>query len=652
MDDRQYEALKTLDERGKLPDDLRQAFAAATLSRRGGNQEADDEPPVDLVQSVFDAARNTFRGTPRQLGLTGRYLAEGATAPFSLVGDAANSLINLPFAAYDAVTGNKSYRMPMVSELVQRGLDAAGLPKPEGIVENVVSVPARVLAGAGGVAKAAQIAGQSMVGAPQIVANTMGSSPGTQAAAGVVAAPVEIGTNAATTAITGSPAAGQIIGTLVGSAVPAPTFRAGAGAASGTRAVIDVFREGGREAIVGDILRSRSQDPGAAIANLKAADQLIPNSDPRTAGASKDPGLAGLEPAVEAMDQAGAFPTARTQSMTAAEQQAARLARINTDALERARAKRENVTSPMRDRAFAAAEKNNAQIKTEALTDVIERMLASPDNKRTIVQGALKHFAAKINEYSVDGKISPRTLYAVRKDINDALAGKYDRDGSSFKYARGELMELKRVLDASIEAAAPGFTRYLNTYEKLSRPINQLEALQQTYAGVTNGPPTVTGNNVVSATALRNYINGKQVSINGKGVRLVDVLTPSQMNKLKLIMADINRGQAAVAPGVRVAGSNTANKQMTVGYVLGRAFATENVENPTIRTLTRPLDFVFKASDQALQELLVSAMLDPKLAARLMEQASPERMRSFAEALRGRGGASFSGSVVGTTTTE
>ena len=54
----------------------------------------------------------------------------------------------------------------------------------------------------------------------------------------------------------------------------------------------------------------------------------------------------------------------------------------------------------------------------------------------------------------------------------------------------------------------------------------------------------------------------------------------------------------------------------------------------TLRTMTRPLDFLYKLPDEKLQQLLVEAMLDPQLASVMMSKANMMKVEPLAASLR------------------
>ena len=53
-----------------------------------------------------------------------------------------------------------------------------------------------------------------------------------------------------------------------------------------------------------------------------------------------------------------------------------------------------------------------------------------------------------------------------------------------------------------------------------------------------------------------------------------------------------------------------------------------------MRTLARPLDFLYKLPDEQISRLMVEAMLDPKLAAQMMQKANIMSIKPVANQLR------------------
>lgn len=93
----------------------------------------------DTQPSLMDEAK-------RQLGLTARYGVEGLTALPNMVGNAANSTLNLGSALINKVAGTHIPAIQPMSTSVDQALDDAGLPQPQTTVEKIVAEPSKFLA--------------------------------------------------------------------------------------------------------------------------------------------------------------------------------------------------------------------------------------------------------------------------------------------------------------------------------------------------------------------------------------------------------------------------------------------------------------------------------------------------------------------------
>ena len=105
---------------------------------------------------------------------------------------------------------------------------------------------------------------------------------------------------------------------------------------------------------------------------------------------------------------------------------------------------------------------------------------------------------------------------------------------------------------------------------------------------------------------------------------------------------------AATAPGVRAPGSNTF-QNMSMGNLIGRVFSESMADNTTLRTMTRPLDWLYKLPDQQVQQLLVESMLDPKLASVLISKANIMKVEPLAKSLRDKAAQLGYGTTIGVT---
>ena len=293
--------------------------------------------------------------------------------------------------------------------------------------------------------------------------------------------------------------------------------------------------------------------------------------------------------------------------------------------VKQAEAKREGLTGPMRETAFDQSTVSPQAFQSSiglVVNKAIDDIMASPKGVRKDVETAMQFARDRISRAK-----NPRELYAVRQDLAGAVQGKYNQENPSLRLAAGQLKDVIRVVDDVIEAGAPGYKQYMDQFRKSSSAIDQMKVLQDVSDRVTTGQTNLmTGQPVLSAGSLRKQVASRADELDTK-------LSDAAQRRLDNIIFEINRGQASTAPGVRAPGSNTF-QNMSMGNMIGRVLSDSMADNTTLRTMTRPLDWLYKLPDQQVQQLLVEAMLDPQLAATLMSKANMMKVEPFAKSLR------------------
>jgi hypothetical protein len=390
------------------------------------------------------------------------------------------------------------------------------------------------------------------------------------------------------------------------------------------KTLVQPFTEEGRQVMIGGVLNKLATDPAAAQARLAGATPLVPGVRPTVAGAAYDPGLAGAETAIRGLDQSGAFGAQITSNQQALLDAYRRLSgRPGSIAI--AEEKRAGITTPMREQAFGAVTVKPEIFQSSidlVVNQAVKNVMDSPVGVRLDVENAMNWATSRIAKAR-----NPQELYEVRKDLAAAAQGKYNQDIPSLRLAKGQLADVIKSIDDVIEAAAPGYAEYMSKYAKMSKPIDQMRLLQDIEARVTTGQPNVvTGEPVLAAGQLRRQLATRADEIGA------DLSAPAQ-RRLDNIITEINRGMAATAPGIKVPGSDTF-KNMSMGNLIGKLFSESLATNTTLRTMTRPLDFLYKLPDDKLQQLLVEAMLDPQLAAVMMSKANMMKVQPLATSLR------------------
>ena len=602
------------------------------------------------MQDVSTAALQIIAGVParprseellRQLGLTARAGIEGVAALPSMVA-------NVPYALADVAIGAAQKAGANVPTLAQRGVSATrsgqiiadilGLPKPETRMEQGVQSISQAMAGAGGSARMAEALGQRLTGPiSRQVAQTLATSPLAQTVAGGTAA-------SATEAVKnmGGGTGAQLAAGLVGGAL----VPGGGGAASvvGRAApeIVRPFTQAGREAITGNVLRQLSTDADLAAEAAASFKPKVAGYTPTTAQATRDLGLIAAEGTILAMDQAGRRGVQITEANRARMAILDRLAK-EEGALVKAIEKRDEVTAPLREQAFAKVSIAPETFQSGVALTVnktIDDILASPAGKRTTVMDVMEDTKSQIARAT-----TPQELYEIRKDLRAAAQGLLDKSGrggpnaGAFKVAKNELEQVIRAVDDAIDAAAPGYRDYLRKYAASSRGIERLEAAQEFRGKVltTTPDPSSAGDFMISQPSFARAIRAAEKDTK---------LSKTQLAVLKRVAEDLDSG--VLARAVKVPGSDTFKNISTaniIGGVIGRQMFGDVPQ--TAQKFAAPLNWLYNGTDDAIRQLLVDAMLDPKLAASLMKKATTSTVEPISDELKKRAIAAGLGSAFG-----
>jgi hypothetical protein len=561
------------------------------LTREEAIKEITTSPRAEQMQV------GSARDFGRQLGLTGRAAVTGALSLPLIGADALTGLIN-------TIAGRQV--MQPSSQGLQSLMTQLGVPSPQTSQERVVQDITSAGFGVAGPAAAAR-------NLPTAVQDFFTKSLGTQAAAATGGALASGAAREGDLGPVGQTAAGLAGAMTVGGATGAAPILART-----TREAVRPFTQAGREVITGNVLRSLAANPEQAI---KSAETFVPKVGgytPTTAQATRDIGLIGAESGIKGLDVTGG--RFATQAMEANQAQMAILNRLakDEDALTAAIKKREEVTTPLREQAFANSTVTPDIFQsgvTLTVNKTIDDILASPVGKRQTVMSVLKDAKDDVARAS-----TPAELYEIRKDLRAAAQGlldKSDRGGptaGAYRAAKPQLESVIRAVDDAIEAGATGYKDYLSKYSASSKGIERLEAAQQFKGKVlsTTPDPSRANDYLISQPKFLNAIRSAEKDTN---------LSGTQLAVLKRVAEDLDSG--VLPRATRPAGSDTF-KNMSTANVIGGMVGKQMFGDVPIalQKVSAPMNWLYNGTDDAIRELLVSAMLDPKLAATLMRKAS------------------------------
>jgi len=552
----------------------------------------------------------------RQLGLTARAGVTGALGLPTLASDALVSLINM-------MGGN----LPMPSQAQQQLLTTAGIPEAktdqEKRAQDIASAIGGVLGGGG--------IGKALPPALSATKELLTQSPVFQA--------TSAGAGALGSALAREEGMGPYeqlgLGMLAGTVAPSAgtaAIIAGQAAGRGGRELVRPLTEAGREKIAGEALRAISRDPERAIQNIEAYQQQVPGYTPTTPQAARDIGMMGAFPAVKAMDPTGKF---TEQFISANEARMKILNRMAKDkkTLDDAIERRDAITNPIREKAFAESTVTPEEFvpTLQKVVDRIDEILASSKGKQEPVQKALRFAKSKFTNEEVP-ILTPDDAYSVRKDLYRASQGLLDKEQGVYRLAAGELRDVMRVLDEQIESAAPGYRDYMQKYAKIQEGINRLEAAQTIRDKARSTTPLSTDPQMSTeyAIARPQFIRAVRDLQDDPKIKL----SKTQIALLQRVARDLDESSFERA---KQPGSNTfAN--FSIANILGNVVGKQMIGNlpATMTKGIQSLDWLYRGPDDKIRELIVDAMLDPKMAARMMRSATSREMIPVSEDLKKR----------------
>lgn len=268
-------------------------------------------------------------------------------------------------------------------------------------------------------------------------------------------------------------------------------------------------------------------------------------------------------------------------------------------------------------------------LEISKVSDRIDGILQTPGLRASqVVQKALGAVRDRLTSLADEnGTIDAQDLYTVRKEIGNYVQQAAKESGSWDKRLSAGLSgQVQSAIDDAIEGAAPGFKAYLQRYRDMSQPIDQMKVLQeiQRRSQLTSADVT-TGQNFLGNSSFSRALDS---AIQKSGAKL----TPDQIERMQAIRTDLQAGQAINSPLVKAPGSDTF-QNLSIAQAIGMG---GNAVNPIARVITKPLSWLYKfaGTDNEVNEVLVRAMLDPKLAADLLKRATPQSVGAFSGRLR------------------
>lgn len=466
---------------------------------------------------------------------------------------------------------------------------------------------------------------------------------------------------------------GALVGATLGSLQPSTSTKetlgnVGLGAAGGAvvpaavkgyriaKAAAEPFYESGQQAIVGRALnRAAGADAPAVAQRLQDASapfvgpsqgvprttmgELVPGSVPTVGQASGNAGVASLERAATAVNP----DVTNALDKTIKAQNAARVGELQDVA----------GTGGARD-FFAAArdatandlygQARTAGIDSANLTpELVQQMQKLQQRIPQAVMDRAKEIATIKGEPLTDAT-SVSGLHYVKQAIDD-LIGAADRSGNNT--LKAAYTGLQKDLLGVMDQASPAYAGARQTYAAMSKPVNQMDVAQAIADKSVNKlsgnlQPNAYANALTDTTAAR--------ATGFPGATLENTLSPNQLNRLNMILQDVQRSSAAEAAG-KGTGSDTVRK-LAYSNLIDQSgvptFVRDLAPAQMIGNIgSRFADAAYGRANAELSNRLAQVMLDPAEASRLMFAGAPNQQAANQLLLMlGRGGVGLGRAVL------
>lgn len=451
------------------------------------------------------------------------------------------------------------------------------------------------------------------------------------------------------------------------------------------KTLVEPFYQGGRDAIVGRALNKAASDPKTAVARMQGSQPTVPGSNPTAAQAANDPGLLATENALKgrvgdqfatrtAEANAGRMAAIDKVAPTVTAEQAGDTIRGaiqgRRDALTAARSAQ---AGPLYDKARAAGGTLDAKPILDSInksimqeTGPIRMQLQRAKGALYIGEGETKRLATDVSDMqavrrALDAQIGAvrdnptlkGVLVGIRNQVDDAL--KLD---ANFRLADETFRKLSEPLrpftpeygprvakalekgpyqgpyvqpsevipDAFLKRGTAGVDEMLAATGLANQPVRQAMAgrlIDDFKAAIRTTADDPLGNKVLSAAAADKWLQANKDVV-------AKVMTKDQVKALQTIVDDFAVG-ARRPQGV--AGSNTA-QNLASGNMLNAILRFRTLADSTAaQNIVRPLQFLYRLPEEVLQDALLKAMMDPKVASALMVKASQGNAKLLAPML-------------------
>jgi hypothetical protein len=412
----------------------------------------------------------------------------------------------------------------------------------------------------------------------------------------------------------------QLLNTAGGAALAAPTPVLGklANTVFGAgKAALEPFNQSGRNVIIGRALRQfAGNDAEKAIQNMRGYQELVPGVKPTVAEASQIPSLAAVQRAAS-----GAPIATNAFAARKAENDIARTEALRNIASPTRTAKYQDLRGKVADELYSDALK---PLDLGKLTPEMEKqvtgLIKTPAIERAMAQA--KENAANRGLDIADPSGSMRGLHETKMALDDQISkvkALAEKNGGAKSAELNSLQAAKSRLLGFMEEVSPAYKTARVNYERLSKPVEQLESIAKL---------TEKSMNPKDYSVYLGNFSRELEKVKNEGV-----LSTRQIKRLENIKEDLMRSDFANTAG-RGVGSDTMQKlaynnmlqEVQLPGLLRRRGLAETAGNIAARVK----DVAYGAANQRLTTEMAEALLDPRKAAAMMKLAGKKPLEAQA----------------------
>jgi hypothetical protein len=200
-------------------------------------------------------------------------------------------------------------------------------------------------------------------------------------------------------------------------------------------------------------------------------------------------------------------------------------------------------------------------------------------------------------------------------------------------YVKKELITVKNALAHQIGKAVPEFKIADKTFAQMSVPINRLQVGQELLGKAGSNVPDITGRPTLYPNSYFGALSDEGIPLvksatNLKNRKLAQIMSQPEMDTIQKIGSQL-QAQTAANNLARSVGSNTAQNLASQNLMRQLAgplgFSESFLGGPLAQSIVRPLAWAAKGTEPTLQKKLAEALLDPKIAASLLEKMPPDK---------------------------